>query len=99
MDDTCQLRDRLIGDLVFADDGFEAASSIDMAELDVRHVIWNRVLALDGRHDVGGRYKQELGLRVDKSLDEPGAGDPIDIRVRAGDVFHDRPAYPHRNLD
>src|SRR6184192_307144 len=87
MDDTRQLRERWIGDLVFADDGFEAASSIDMAELDVRHVIRNRVLALGGRHDVGGRYEQELGLRVDKSLDEPGAGNPIDVRIRAGDVF------------
>src|SRR5881275_1507560 len=95
MDDTRQLRERWIGDLVFADDGFEAASSIDMAELDVWHVIRNRLLALGGRHDVGGRYKQELGFWVDKSLDEPGAGDPIDIRIRAGDVFHDRPAYPH----
>src|SRR5438094_10244849 len=99
VDDTGQLRERWIGELVFADDRFEAATSVDMAELDVRHVIGNRVLARGDRHDVGGRDEQELGLGVDKSLDEPGTGNTIDVRIRAGDVFHDRPAYLQPNLN
>src|SRR2546426_1366580 len=94
VDDTGHLRERRVAQLVFADDRFEAASSIDMAELDVWHVIGNRLLALGGRHDVGSLHEQELGLRVDKSLDQPGTGDPIDVRIRASDVFHDGPMYP-----
>src|SRR2546422_3037691 len=94
VDDTGQLREPRVAQLIFADDRFEAAPSIDVAELDVWHVIGNGLFALGGRHDIGRWHEQELSLRVDKSLDQPGTGDPIDVRIRASDVFHDGPMYP-----
>src|SRR5689334_22311706 len=35
-------------------------------------------LAVDGRVPLG-RHERELRLPVDEALDEPGAGDPIDV--------------------
>jgi len=43
------------------------------------------VEALADRDDLGRRHEQEHRVRIDEAPDQPGAGDPIDLRPRAGD--------------
>src|SRR5438552_11100690 len=51
-----------------------------MAELHARRVEGNRVLRKLRR-----RRKEELGIGIDESLDQPRRRDAIDVRTRAGD--------------
>src|SRR5438128_917098 len=59
-----------------------------MAKLDVRHVVRNRLLAFGRRDHVGGRHEQELGLRIDEPLDQPGTRHAVDVCIRASDPLH-----------
>ncbi len=43
-------------------------------------VIGVRVLTLCDLEHLVGRHVEELGLRVDEVLDQPGAGDPVGLR-------------------
>ena len=77
--------------IVFLDDGIERNVFGVMTELAVRHVENNPVVDLG---PVGvTRQKNELGLRIDKLFDEPGAGDAIDLNFLASDPFHDLASF------
>src|ERR1700720_1283226 len=59
-----------------------------MAQLDVFHVVEDGVQALSLVDDRVGRDENELRVPVDEFLDEPWAGDPVDLDVLARDPFH-----------
>ena len=52
-----------------------------MAEFDVLHVVRDGVEAFGLGHDLVARHENELGVLVDEFLDQPRAGDPIDLHV------------------
>src|SRR5712691_422286 len=47
-----------------------------------------RPLSLGDGHHLGRGHIQELGVRVDEPLDQPGAGDSVDARVFTGYPLH-----------
>ena len=52
-----------------------------MPQLDVFHVVEDCVQALSLVDHLVGRDENELRVPVDKFLDEPWAGDPVDLDV------------------
>src|SRR5215813_5640830 len=60
--------------------GLEGAVISVVAELDAGHVEGD-----GARRHLIGSGKVELGLRVEKALDEPGGGDAVHVRPRASD--------------
>src|SRR6266436_8961812 len=57
-----------------------------MAQLAVRHVIYNAVC--DGRPIRGWRQEDKLCIRIDQFADEPRAGDAVDFNFLASNPFH-----------
>src|SRR5260370_8242234 len=47
-----------------------------------------RALSLGDGHHFGRGHVQELGVRIDEALDQPGAGDSVDAGVFAGHPLH-----------
>src|ERR1051325_6132659 len=85
-DNFTEQQHRWISEIVFLDDGIERNVFGVMTELAVRHVENNPMVYLG---PVGAtRQKNELGLRIDKPFDEPGAGDPSASSFLASDPFH-----------
>src|ERR1700687_1830660 len=78
----------IAGQLVLLQDSFERAFLAVMAKLDVFDVVRSGVEALRLRHYLLCRHKYELGVLVDKLLDEPWTGDAVDLDLFAGDPFH-----------
>src|SRR5947209_4879654 len=58
-----------------------------MAQLAVRHVIYNAVC--DGRPIRGWRQEDKLCIRIDKFADEPRASNTVDLNFLASDPPHD----------
>src|ERR1700755_2666253 len=59
-----------------------------MRELDAGDVIRLRAGFLARRQHLVGRHVEELRLLVDETLDQPRAGDAIDLGTFAGDPLH-----------
>src|SRR6266481_9770146 len=59
-----------------------------MPQLDVFHVVEDCVQALSLVDNLVGRDENELRVPVHEFLDEPWAGDPVDLDVLARDPFH-----------
>src|SRR5262244_3822479 len=59
-----------------------------MLQLDVFHVVEDGVQALSLVDHLVGRDENELRVPVDEFLDEPWAGDPVDLDALARDPFH-----------
>src|SRR5260221_9485758 len=59
-----------------------------MPQLDVFHVVEDCVQALSLVDHLVGRDENELRVPVDEFLDEPWAGDAVDLDVLARDPFH-----------
>src|SRR5262252_9796903 len=59
-----------------------------MPQLDVFHVVEDGIQALSLVDDLVGRDENKLRVLVDEFLDEPWAGDPVDLDVLARDPFH-----------
>src|SRR6266567_3331396 len=59
-----------------------------MPQFDVFHVVGDSVEAFNLVHHLVGLDENELRVPVDEFLDEPWAGDPIDLDVLARDPFH-----------
>src|SRR5260370_21526463 len=73
---------------VLEQDRLKAAAAVDVAQLDSAHVIGMCALSLgDGQHLRRG-HVQELSIRNDEALDQPGAGDSVDAGVFAGHPLH-----------
>src|SRR5258707_13872168 len=77
--------------LVLFQDGFERAFLAVMAKLNVFDVVGNGVEAFRLSHHLLCRHKHELGVLVDELLDQPGAGDAVDLDLFSGDPFHPYP--------
>src|SRR5260370_41918854 len=58
-----------------------------MAQLAVRHVIYNAVC--DGRPIRGWRQEDKLCIRIDKFADEPRASNAVHFNFLASDPFHE----------
>src|SRR5439155_2717327 len=79
---------RRIVEPVLFEEGVEAALLADVAELDTGDVIGDGA-GLGGRREhAGGRHEEEFGIVVDEPDDEPGTGDPVDLRAFAGNPLH-----------
>src|SRR5262249_23656631 len=87
-DNQRQRRQCRIGEAVLVDDGVEAALGTLMAKLDVWHIERCRALPRRDGHHLASWYVQELGLRVDKALDEPRTGNAVNLRPLTGHPFH-----------
>src|SRR5262249_20633998 len=59
-----------------------------MLQLDVFHVVEDGVQALSLVDHLVGRDENALRVPVDEFLDEPWAGDPVDLDALALDPFH-----------
>src|SRR5262245_41705483 len=55
-----------------------------MAPKDILDVKWRASEALGYCHDIRRRHKQKHGAWIDEATNEPGTGDPVDLRTRAG---------------
>ena len=73
MDDFGDAPQDRVGDVVAAEDGFEAAVAAVVAEFDAAHV---------------QRGGVRFGVRVDGAADQPGAGGAVDVDAGAGDPLH-----------
>lgn len=70
----------VVGEMVDARDGFEAAVAVVVAEFGAAYVEGGRVGG-----DVGWVGDEDkLGRRVDEATDQPGAGGAVDVDARAG---------------
>ena len=89
VDDPAQQHERGIArQLVLLEDRFERAFLAVMAKLDVLDVVGNGVEPLCLGHHLVRRRKDEFGVLVDELLDEPGAGDAVDLDVFSGNPLH-----------
>src|SRR5437667_5660699 len=70
-------------------DRFERALLATMAQLDAIHVVWSGCLLRGDSLHLVRRNKEKLRFRVNELLDEPGAGDPIDLHLLACHPLHD----------
>src|SRR5262249_58656764 len=59
-----------------------------MPEFDPFDIVGRGTLALSNGQHLVGWHKQELRIRVDELLDQPGTGDPVDLHTLTGDPFH-----------
>src|ERR1700736_4389183 len=73
---------------VFEDDRFEAAAAVHVAQFDPSDVVGQSPFPLGNGHHLGGGHVYEVGFRVDESLDQPGACDPVDAGVLSGHPLH-----------
>ena len=86
--DQRELREGRIGESIRPDDRVEAALLVVVPELHVRHVEGRGSLLVGHRQHPVGRHVQELGLRIDESLDQPRTGNAVHFRPLAGDPLH-----------
>src|SRR5262249_50029943 len=94
VDDLAQQHQRRIaGELEFLQDRLERALLAVMPELDVLHVIGNRVETFHLVHHLVDRREDELRVLVDEFPDKPRAGHAVDFYVFAGDPFHGRSPF------
>src|SRR5258708_37204618 len=87
-DDGGQCHKRRIIEAVFFEEGVEAALLTKMAQLDTGNVIGDRAYLRGGCQYLRARHEKELGVLVDEPGNEPGAGNPVDLRALAGDPIH-----------
>src|ERR1051325_7068643 len=87
-DDRGDRVDGRILDAVLLDERVEAAARTDVRQLDPLYVVRNRAELGGLRRDVRGRDEDELGVAIDKPLDEPGTGNAVDLGAFAGDPAH-----------
>ena len=78
-DDRCNPAERWIGEMIILDKGVEGAALAAMGEGDARDIIGNGAGIFRNLENVSGRHVDETRVGVDKSPDQPGAGDPIDL--------------------
>src|SRR5215213_11465193 len=78
-------------ELVLLHDRLERALLAVMTQFDVRHVVWNSVEPFRLGHNLVARYENELGILVDKFLDQPRASYPINLHALSRDPLHDYP--------
>src|SRR5215210_4227304 len=78
-------------ELILLDDRLERALLAVMTQFDVRHVVWNSVEPFRLGHHLVARYENELGVLVDKFLDQPRASNPIDLHALSRDPLHEYP--------
>lgn len=52
-----------------------------MTEFDIGHIIRQGVFALRGCHHLVSRNEQQFSIGINETLDEPGTGDTIDLRL------------------
>jgi hypothetical protein len=91
-DDSAESMKGSIRQIEVLEDGFKAATIAPVVELDLRQarrVEGDRALTTRGRQQFVFRHEQKLGLGIDEPLDEPRAGDSIDLDVLACDPPHD----------
>jgi hypothetical protein len=81
-------RGRIIDELELFDEHVEGALPVPVGVHGAFGVVRVPTLALGEREHLIARDEQELGLRVDESADQPGAGDPVDVGVLSGDPLH-----------
>jgi hypothetical protein len=55
-----------------------------MAPKDIFNVKWRASETLGYLHYIRRRHKQKHGAWIDESTNEPGTGDPVDLRTSAG---------------
>src|SRR3989442_8314840 len=67
-----------------------------MPQFDVFHVVGDSVEAFNLVHHLVGLDENELRVPVDEFLDEPWAGDPVDLDVLARDPSCDPPFASER---
>src|SRR4029077_5407099 len=79
---------RRVVDAVLGDERFERAVAVPVRISRAGRIEADRTLALGVRQDLIARHVDDLGAWVDELPDEPGAGDPIGLRVLAGDPLH-----------
>src|SRR5262245_39344445 len=79
----------VLGQLIFFQDCLERAFLAVMAQLDILDIVRNGVAPLCLVHDFFGRREDELGVFVDKLLDQPRAGNAVDFDMFARDPFHE----------
>ena len=75
------------------EDGFKGTPISPVIELDLRQarrVVGDRILTTRGRQQFVFWDEQKLGVGIDEALDEPRAGDSIDLDMLACDPTHDR---------
>src|SRR5262249_13604912 len=81
----------IVGESVFFQDCLERALLAVVTELDVLYVVWSGAEAFCFLHHLVGRDENELSVLVDKFLDQPRAGDAVDLDPFACDPFHRKP--------
>jgi hypothetical protein len=86
--DQRQRIERRIGQLVLLEKRVERAPLAVVAELDVRHVVRDRALALGDGHHLTRRHEEERRLTVDEAADEPRTRDTVDACFFASHPFH-----------
>src|SRR5262249_13093527 len=83
-----QCERRIVLEFVFLENCLKRASLPFVAELDALHVKGDGAHPLGLGEDVGRRNEEELGLRVYEFLDQPGAGDSVDVYPLSCNPFH-----------
>src|SRR5271156_59812 len=76
---------RRISDPVDSDDGVERAALALMGELDAVNVVRRGVERFGARNNFRRRHIKEFGPGIDEALDQPRAGDAVDLRTLARD--------------
>src|ERR1700675_2666520 len=80
-DDCREMIERLVLDVVDAQDGIERAAFALMGEFHAVDVIGNSTRLLSNRDYLILRDVGELRIGIDEAPDQPGAGNTIDLRV------------------
>src|SRR4029077_4944840 len=79
---------RSVFQAVLEDYRLEAASAIHVAQLRAAHVVRDGAFFLGDGRNIRRGHVQKLGIGIDKSLDQPWAGDSVDARILSGYPFH-----------
>src|SRR5262245_10085579 len=90
--------ERLIVDVVDANDGIEGTLVANVAKLHVLDVVGRSVDVFGDLADIIWRNVDEFGVRIDETADQPRTRDAIDLRMFARDpfVFHGATLPPRR---
>ena len=84
-DDSGELIERRVAELVPPDEGIEAALRADVRIVDIRDVVGGGAMGRGEGAHFGTRHVEELRRRIDEAPDEPRAGNPVDLRPLACD--------------
>src|SRR5207248_3111043 len=83
-----QHQGRITRQVVLLEDGLKRAFFAMMPQFHIFHVIGNSPLSFSYLHHLIGRNEQELGILIDKFLDEPGAGYTVYFDAFTGNPLH-----------